>query len=100
MRARSAPLNAAFYVTDSAHYREYLSARPEFADDNRTVLREWELLKRAAAVRPDIEKLQHDERRLGDPVLWNAIVADRRLFLGPGATREQDYATRFTHDQL
>jgi len=41
------------------------------------------------------------ERELGgDAGLFGAIVADRRLFMGPDCTYSQDYRRRFTDDKL
>lgn len=99
MRSDGAVSGVGFYVTDSAYYDTYLGSRPDFADDDR-VLKEWELLARAATRCPDPARLADYERQLGDPVLWNAIVADRRLYLGAIAVREQDYAARFSHEAL
>lgn len=91
--------HAGFYVTDSANYRAHCSERPEFPGDAH-VLSEWEVLAAASRRTADINRLRQYEREIGDPVLWNMVVADRRLFLGQNAVREQDYATRFGHDEL
>jgi hypothetical protein len=99
MRTATEVGDVGFYVTDSAYFRGFVADRPDFTDDGR-VLKEWEVLARAAVRKPDLERLEGYERRLADPVLWNAIVADRRLYLGPGSVREQDYASRFDHETL
>jgi len=46
----------------------------------------------------DIPLLKKYEEKYGDPVLWNAITADRRIYLGKKATFKQDYSKHF-HDQ-
>ena len=40
------------------------------------------------------------EQRLGAPHLWDALVADRRIYLGPKAVFSQDYAPRWSHGQM
>ena len=46
------------------------------------------------------EVLKEYEEALGDPILWNAVVADRRIYLGKKATLEQDYSSRFDHERM
>jgi hypothetical protein len=89
---------AGFYVADSAHYLAYTAANPEF-EPSTDVVREWDILDRARRRAPDRKRVAELERRYGE-TLWNAIVADRRLFLGRDAVREQDYPSRYSHDQL
>lgn len=89
---------AGFYVADSASYRRFIAAQPDF-EAGVDVVKEWEIQARARPAVPDLAKLKAYERDLGD-ALWNAVTADRRLCLGPGAVREQDYSSRFSHDTL
>ena len=89
---------AGFYVTDSKFYETYTSSQPSFAADNPEILKEWEILRAAAEKTADAATLGVLENRLGDPTLWNAIIADRRLYFGPRSMREQDYVSRYSHD--
>lgn len=90
---------AAFYVTDSANYRFHVAERPDFPGAAE-LLAEWELLEHAAQTTVDPVRLARYEQEFGDPVLWDMVVADRRLYLGKVAVREQDYAARFSHEEL
>ena len=99
MKTATGSGSVGYYVTDFRNFRSFTTEKPRFEESNH-VLKEWELLAKAAQRRPDIDLLKVHERRLADPVLWNAIVADRRLYLGPNAAREQDYPSRFNHEEL
>lgn len=95
---RGALARAGFYVTDSTHYSSYTATHPEF-ERSADVVCEWDILDRARRLAPDRKRVAQLERRYGES-LWNAIVADRRLYFGPDAVREQDYASRYSHDEL
>lgn len=90
-----------YFVADSAYYEEYLDGRSE-ADlfGGAPLLKEWEILARAASHTVDGKRLREAEARYGDPVLWNAVTADRRLSMGPRAVLTQDYRARYGHDRL
>lgn len=87
-----------FYVTDSAHYAGYTASHPEFGS-SADILCEWEILYEARRTQPDRARIAELELRYGE-TLWNAVVADRRLYMGPNAVREQNYATRYSHEEL
>jgi len=89
-----------FYVADSAFYDEFKSRRPEISSGSFELLKEWEIIGKSRVIRPDILRLRAYEEKLGDPVLWNALIADRRIYLGKRATLEQDYGSRFTHEEM
>lgn len=91
-----------FYVSDSAYYHEFSIRHPEFNNHSKIIARlnEWDIITKARNVEPDENLLRDQEKRLGDPILWNAIVCDRRLYFGGKATLEQNYQTRFSHKQL
>lgn len=91
---------AGFTLADSMAYGRWLEARPDFESDGHVLLKEWELT-RAPDDQPDLALLARFERELGGEAgLFGAIVADRRLFMGPDCTYGQDYRRRFTEDQL
>src|SRR5215813_12989323 len=98
MAARGELGRAGFYVADSSCYTEYRRAHPELEASN-DVVKEWEILAHARSVRSDRARIAELERRYGE-TLWNAVVSDRRLYLGVNAVREQDDATRYSHDEL
>lgn len=91
---------AGFTVADSAAWSRWLADQPDFESRGHLVVKEWEVTAGPFEA-PDMDRLAADERRLGGEAgLFGAIVADRRLFMGPDCTYTQDYRRRFTDDQL
>ena len=91
---------AGFVVANSLFYRQWLREQPQFETAGHLIVKEWEVTARRHA-KPDLEVLARYERQLGTEAnLFSAIVADRRLFMGPDCTNRQDYRRRFTDDQL
>jgi Capsule polysaccharide biosynthesis protein len=89
-----------FIVADSMAYDRWLLTRPGFEDEQHELLKEWEVTSRPFG-KPDLEKLARYEVILGGKAgLFGAIVADRRLFMGPDCTFTQDYRRRFSDDEL
>ncbi|RJX34046.1 MAG: hypothetical protein C4525_07880 [Desulfarculus sp.] len=92
---------AGFVVTDSRYFHEtFLPQHPGFESQGQALLKEWELYARALAGRAEPTALAELEQRLGAPYLWDALVADRRIYLGRKATFTQDYAPSFSHPQM
>lgn len=91
---------AGFTVADSMAYARWLSANPNFENDGHILLKEWDVTA-APTCKPDLAKLARYEQELGGEAgLFGAIVADRRLFMGPDCTYTQDYRRRFSDDEL
>jgi hypothetical protein len=91
---------AGFTVADSLAYGRWLAANPDFESAGHLLLKEWEITARPFD-RPDLAKLARYERQLGGEAgLFGAIVADRRLFMGPDCTYSQDYRRRFSDEEL
>jgi hypothetical protein len=91
---------AGFTVADSMAYARWLSANPNFENDGHILLKEWDVTAMPTC-KPDLPKLARYEQELGGEAgLFGAIVADRRLFLGPDCTYTQDYRRRFSDDEL
>lgn len=89
-----------FIVADSMAYGRWLAACPDFEKVGHHLLKEWEVTARPFE-KPDLGKLARYERELsGKAGLFGAIVADRRLFMGPDCAFTQDYRRRFTDDEL
>lgn len=89
-----------FYIADSKFYNTFQKQHPEISSNSLDLLKEWEIIGRSKKTMPDIERLRRYEKRLGDPVLWNALIADRRIYLGKRAMMEQDYNSRFNHENM
>lgn len=91
---------AGFIVADSQAYARWLAARPGFEQEGHELLKEWEVTGGPYG-KPDMAKLSRYEEELGGRAgLFGAIVADRRLFMGPDAAFTQDYRRRFTDEEL
>ena len=91
---------AGFTVADSFFYDQWLKEEPDFEKRGHVVLKEWEVTA-IGEQKPDLAKLARYEAMLGGEAgLFGAIVADRRLLMGPDCTYSQDYRRRFSDDQL
>ena len=91
---------AGFVVADSMFYRRWLREVPGFEAAGHYIVKEWEVTARRHG-KPDRDLLARYERQLGSEAgLFSAIVADRRLFMGPDCVYTQDYRRRFTDDEL
>lgn len=89
-----------FYIADRLFYDKFKKKNPEIFSGGIEVLKEWEIIKKAKNMNTDFEKINKYEEKLGDPFLWNPIVADRRIYYGRKATFEQDYRSRFQHQDV
>ena len=91
---------AGFTVADSYSYQHWLRERPDFERQGHAILKEWEVTARRGG-KPDLDKIARWEGALGGAAgLFGAIVADRRLFMGPDCSYSQDYRRRFSDDEL
>ena len=101
--ALASDLNVArvgFTLADSYNYEQWLNEKADFESEDHYLLKEWEITGKRN-LKPDLEKLARFEREVGGEAgLFGAIVADRRLFMGPDCTYTQDYRRRFTDDEL
>ena len=100
LKASSRISGGAFYIADSDFYNKFRQQNPEISSGNYELLKEWEIIRDSQKRSPDMRLLAEYEKRLGDPVLWNALLADRRIYLGKNTTVEQDYSSRFSHEQM
>jgi hypothetical protein len=91
---------AGFTVADSLFYDQWLQEEPGFEKQGHVILKEWEVTVFCDG-KPNLAKLAHYEKMLGGQAgVFGAIVADRRLLMGPDCTYTQDYRRRFSDDQL
>ena len=89
---------AAFYVAGRRFYEGFSAAEPGI--NAHQVVKEWEIVQRGLARRPDLGRLREYEAELGDPTLWGPIIGDRRISLGRLCTLRQDYTPRFSHEEM
>ena len=93
-----------FTVTDRWAYHQWIKQHPDFEAAGHVLVKDWEITA-ARVGAPDRDRLAHYERTLAGtsgvgPGLFGAIVADRRLLMGPDCTYVQDYRRRFSDDEL
>ena len=101
--ATQAPIErAGFYVADSLAYGPLAeSSAPDFESEGHLLLKEWEVTAARSGQARSRPASRDYERELGGRAgLFGAIVADRRLFMGPDCTYTQDYRRRFSDDEL
>ncbi len=98
LRRRGRLEAAGYYVSDSRHFDSYVERRPDLLAGGAPIAKEWEIVRRARAGAPDLERLRALEAAWGP--LRASIVADRRLVFGPRATYAQDYGSRFDERTL
>ena len=91
---------AGFFVADSLAYGRWLDEEPQFEQRGDLIVKEWDVTSHRSG-KPDLRKLARYEDELGGfGGLFGAIVADRRLLMGPDCSYTQDYRRRFTDDEL
>ena len=100
LKASAMAGRAGFYISDGKFYRRYRRKNPAVDSAAHLLLKEWDILARAQRTVANPRKLESYEATYGDPVLWNALVADRRIYLGKKATFVQDYASRYSHERM
>lgn len=89
-----------FTIADSLAYRRWARGEPGFEQRGHLLLKEWEVTRRVDG-EPDMALLARYESEIGGrPGLFGALVADRRLFMGPDCTYSQDYRRRYTDREL
>ena len=89
-----------FYVTDSRFYNKFVQKNSQFESESFYLLKEWEIVRDSRDIKPDTELLEAYEKEIGRPFLWNAIVADRRIYFGRKYAYAQDYTPRYKHEQM
>ncbi len=89
----------AAYVADSRTFKSMTRRDPSLID-SMPLLREWDITAVGARRKVDWQLLRELEEVYGDPVLWNVLLADRRLFFGKLCKYRQDYKPRFSHQEL
>jgi hypothetical protein len=88
------------YAADSREFFALLPTEPRLRDGSIDLVREWDITSAGVRRKPDWDVLRRWEDELGDPVLWNALMADRRIFFGPLCKLKQDYRPRFGFRQM
>ena len=90
-----------FYIADSRFFEDFRNKYPAVDDiPAEWILKEWEIVAKSIKITPDIVFLKEKEREIGDPVLWNALIADRRIYMGKYAVFKQNYRPRFDQKKM
>jgi hypothetical protein len=100
LRGRTEPGRRGFYVSDRRQFDAYLRRCPNLVGNDTKFVREWEVVQKGMRRSPDPDRIADYERQIGDPSLWSALLADRRLYQGRLAFLRQDYKSPYTHEQL
>ena len=88
------------YVADSSFFKTFKQKNPEIESDSFCLLKEWDIIRESKRVKPDVPLLSRYEKEIGWPLLWNALVADWRIYFGKLYAYDQDYRPRFSHEQM
>ena len=89
-----------FYVADSRFFNQFEKKHPEIESNPFYFVKEWEIIRDSSGISPDISLLENYEKMIGQPFLWNALVADRRIYFGKKYAYDQDYCPRFSHERM
>lgn len=100
LRRRVGTGRRGFYVSDRRQFDAYTRCCPDLTEDGTKFVHEWEVVLQGVRRTPDRDRIASYEKRLGDPFLWSALLADRRLYQGRMAFLRQDYPSPYTHMQL
>ena len=88
------------YVADSSVFKTFKQKYPEIESDSFCLLKEWDIVRESKQIKPDVPLLRRYEKEIGRPFLWNALVADRRIYFGKRCAYDQDYRPRFSHERM
>jgi hypothetical protein len=88
------------YVADSSVFKTFKQKHPEIESDSFCLLKEWDIVRESKQIKPDVPLLRRYEKEIGRPFLWNALVADRRIYFGKRCAYDQDYRPRFSHERM
>lgn len=89
-----------FFVADSYFFKHFKVRNLFLSKRKVSLLKEWDFTSVNREDVPDYNKIASYEKKLADPIFWNALMADRRIFFGKYCKFMQDYPSRFDHDQL
>ena len=90
-------LECALYVSNAATCAKTIARCPDIAAVS--TLKEWEIFAEARGAEPDMDRLRRLQAQVGAP-LWQAALADRRVFFGELCKVRQDYRSRYSEAQM
>ena len=89
-----------FYAVDSRFFEKFKKDQSDINSSTFSLLKEWDIIRDASNVKLDISILKRYEIDIGEPCLWNALVADRKIYSGKKYTHSLDYKPRFSHEEM
>ena len=92
--------NIGIHVCDSRFFHKFKEEFPQIESGKYTLYKEWEIIRESKNMKPDIQRLRAYEEEIGAPFLWDALLCERRIYLGKHSTLEQDYRKRYSHDRM
>jgi len=98
-RRKTSVNSVGFYVSESRHYDSCVRDKDSF-EEKFSVVKEWEVMEDALKKQLDYKKIKILNQTYGDSNFWDAVVCDRRLYLGKNCKWKQDYKPQYTHEQL
>ena len=87
-----------FLVSDSFFYNKWIRENKTIDKVNNIFIKEWELFESLDPL--DLKVLHKFEKKIAKPGLMDALISDRRIFMGFKCTFTQDYNRRFNDDEL
>ncbi len=87
-----------FLVSDSFFYNKWIKENKNIDKENNIFIKEWELFENLDPL--DLKVLHKFERKIAKPGLMDALISDRRIFMGFRCTFTQDYNRRFNDEEL
>ena len=78
-----------FLVSDSLYFNKWFKENNNLNLNENIFIKEWEIYNNLK--QPDINILRDFEKKIAKPGLMDALISDRRIFMGFKCTFTQDY---------
>lgn len=90
---------AGFFISDRRYFAKFCSKNPEFNDEC-SYLGEWEISDKIDSDYSVDELKVFEGKYFENYPIWNALVADRRVYLGKLCKISHDHRPSFSHDKM
>lgn len=89
-----------YFIADALFFETFKKQNVEFTRQKAMLLKEWEFTSIDNQPQPNLDLIEKYENMIGDPSLWNAVMADRRIFFGKYCKVKQDYPSRYSLNEI